>query len=261
MLVSITVPTHNRESRLPMLHAQFEHQSWSGGELELVVLDDSPEPSAYFRSVRSDRVRYIHDPVRASVGAKRARLLELAKGECHIHFDDDDFYAPDYVATTLAHLSDNDFFHYDTWHIYRECDQTIWFWDTRELLGLHFEVSGSASEVPKVIRTWAQQNDVATNQNALDWLHKNRWGWGFCYAYRSAIARRAGFPDVWHGEDYQFVKRLQALGARMHLAPDDAGRCVHVLRSEGSARCFPQYRLPDHLARHLLALPPGALAT
>ena len=58
---------------------------------ELVVLDTDGPQSPFFASLRDDRVAYHHDASASwtHVGAKRNRLLNLARGEIVAIFDDD----------------------------------------------------------------------------------------------------------------------------------------------------------------------------
>src|SRR5581483_12155914 len=93
MKVSVVTPTYAREKYLPSLHACFSAQTHA--ERELLVLDDSPAPSAFFRGLADPRVRYLHVPGRLTIGEKRNRLIELATGEAIAFFDDDDYYAPE----------------------------------------------------------------------------------------------------------------------------------------------------------------------
>lgn len=249
MLVSVTVPTWSREDRLPALHAQFAAQTYPG-PLELVVLDDSPAPSAYFTGLRDARVRYHHAPARATTGGKRDRLLHLARGEIHLQWDDDDRYAPDYVARTVDHLGDHDFFTYDVWHLVREADGSVWRWDTRRLDDVHYVIEGPAGPV----RRLGLHDHLQSEARRAAWLHRNRWGFGWKYAYRAEPARAAGVPDLAAASDYAFVERLIARGARLHSAPDLDGVGVHVVQPTSTSRCFPQARVPDDRAARLRAL-------
>lgn len=248
MLVSVTVPTWNREERLPALYATFAAQTWPG-ELELVVLDDSELPSPFFTALRDERVRYLHVPGRTTIGAKRDRLLDLARGEVHVQFDDDDRYAPEYVARTLAHLGERDFFTYCTWHLLRESDGSVWYWDTRKLADLHYCVEGPATAPRRV----AMYDHLQSAERRASWLHRVQWGYGFKYAYRRAAARAVGFADLPHGSDYELVRGLIANGVALHCAPDPEGLAIHVMQPASTSRCFPQSRVPAEHAATLRA--------
>lgn len=237
MLVSVAVPTFGREEFLPALHASFEQQSYP--DLELLVLDDSPEPSPFFSALRSDRVRYLHDPVRTSIGSKRNRLLELARGEVVVQFDDDDRYAPSYVAAIVDRLADADLFTYDGWYLQRVIDGSLWFWDTTRIDDPHFVVHGQAAPL-QIIGLAGQLKTEADRRNFNE---ANQWGYGFSYAYRREPALRARFPSIDKGEDFGLVQSLRQLGAKLRSAPDIDGQVLHLLHPGSTSRCFPQYRL------------------
>ena len=46
MKVSVLAPTYQREQYLPALYTLFQAQTYP--DLELLVLDDSPQPSPFF---------------------------------------------------------------------------------------------------------------------------------------------------------------------------------------------------------------------
>jgi len=248
--VSVTVPTWNREARLPALYQRFAAQTYRG-ELELVVLDDSPEPSRFFGGLRDARVRYVHAPGRATIGAKRDRLLALACGDVHVQFDDDDLYAPEYVEHTLAQLGGHDFFTYATWHLYHEADRSVWYWDTRKVVEHHYIVEGAEAGA----RRFALYDHLRSAAGRAAWVHRNQWGYGFNYAYRAEAARAVGFADLPHGSDYELVRGLLARGATLHCAPDDGGLALHVMQAASTSRCFPQYRVPADREAALRAFP------
>lgn len=91
------------------------------GALELLILDDSPEPNEFLANVeyRNAGVRYVHQPGdRMSIGAKLNALMELARGDVLMRFDDDDYYAPGYVERMLELLGDGDYLTLSGWFAY-----------------------------------------------------------------------------------------------------------------------------------------------
>lgn len=92
--VSVICPTYNRHRFLPILIYQFQYQQYPKDKMELIILDDSPEPYANIEEfVREDpRIRYIHHPEKCIIPKKRNMLNDLAKGDIIVAFDDDDFY-------------------------------------------------------------------------------------------------------------------------------------------------------------------------
>ena len=98
---------------------------------EWLVLDDSAEPSALLARDDDSRLRYFHQRLGASIGAKRNALIEAARGEVIVHFDDDDYYAPNYIAEMLSYLNRNvDLVKLSGWFTYLCSPEGIW------LLGL-----------------------------------------------------------------------------------------------------------------------------
>jgi hypothetical protein len=100
MLVSAIMPTANRAAFAPLAIDCFLRQTHR--EAELVILDDGVTPP----DVPNDpRIRYVRlgGPKR-NTGAKRNACCELAAGEIVIHWDDDDWSAPNRIARQLEIL-------------------------------------------------------------------------------------------------------------------------------------------------------------
>lgn len=47
---------------------------------------------------------WLTDSEPGTIGEKRNRLCEKAKGEIIVHFDSDDWYGPEYIASCVAHI-------------------------------------------------------------------------------------------------------------------------------------------------------------
>lgn len=249
MLVSVIVPTFSRHELHEALHMRFEAQTYPN--LELLVFDDSPDPSPYFRHVRSERVRYAHTPSRVSLGSKRNQLVDAARGEVIVQFDDDDLYAPSYIETMLAHLGSEDLIKLDGWYLQREADRSLWYWDTAHLVEPHFIVSGKPE---KPIGTYDIGAALKDDKERHEFVAQNRWGYGFSYAYRRDWARRARFPDVYNCEDIVFVNNMRSLGAKLRAVSDPDGIVVHVLHPRSTSQCYPQYRVPSALGSKISAI-------
>src|SRR5580704_4925479 len=102
--VSIITPTFNRPQLLVAQAAIVRAQSEQN--FEWLILDDSPEPCADFSGISDPRIRYHHlAGAPMLVSAKRNWLCERAAAPVIAQFDDDDYYAPDYLATMLARLN------------------------------------------------------------------------------------------------------------------------------------------------------------
>jgi glycosyltransferase involved in cell wall biosynthesis len=101
-LVSCVMPTRGRIDFVLQSIRYFQRQV--GPPAELLILDDGPIDLSS-RLPADSRIRYLRTPVE-SIGAKRNRGVQLARGRYIAHWDDDDWYAPTRLATQLAPLID-----------------------------------------------------------------------------------------------------------------------------------------------------------
>ncbi len=104
-LVSCIMPTHNRRrfvSRAIRYFLRQEHEA-----RELVVIDDGTDPVDDLCAVDA-RIRYIRLEEKWTVGAKRNKACELARGELIVHWDDDDWMADWRLRYQIDHLGGAD---------------------------------------------------------------------------------------------------------------------------------------------------------
>ena len=99
--VSAICPTYNRRRYLPTSISLFLAQTL--GSSELIIVDDSTE------SVRDlvpnhPRIRYTRLDTRMSTGNKRNLCCEQARGEYIVHWDDDDWQAPNRLEDQVSKL-------------------------------------------------------------------------------------------------------------------------------------------------------------
>src|SRR5437868_1996575 len=117
--VSIITPTFNRHA---LLRAQYDIvRAQSCQDFEWLILDDGPEPAAFFQQLSDPRIRYTHLPgAPMLVSAKRNWLCERSRAPVIAQFDDDDYYAPAYLATMLARLQESgaDITKLSAWFVY-----------------------------------------------------------------------------------------------------------------------------------------------
>lgn len=74
---------------------------------ELVIIDDSSQSAvSYIPNFYS--IRYFYLQQKISVGTKRNKAREKAAGSIIIHWDDDDWYAPDWVSYHVDCLLNSD---------------------------------------------------------------------------------------------------------------------------------------------------------
>nr|WP_276600701.1 glycosyltransferase [Nannocystis sp. ILAH1] len=226
-MISAICPTYARSDRHALLYEAFLHQDHA--DSELLVLDDSPEPSSFFLALDDPRVCYEHLPVRQSIGAKRNMLVARARGEVVVHFDDDDYYAPDYLARMAEALADDDFVTLGEWHAWQEATATMWRWDTTRVDAAHAHVSRTGYRWIEDMA--AHIGGMAAYVDVDGFVESTSWGFGFSYGYRRLVWQECPFPDRNHGEDYVFSRHARTRGYRCRILSGEAwlGRCVHVV--------------------------------
>ncbi len=246
--VSIITPTFNRHALLQAQHALVGAQSEQN--FEWLILDDGPVPSAYFAQLSDPRIRYHHlAGPKMKVSAKRNWLCERANAPVIAQFDDDDYYAPDYLARMLARLAQSgaDITKLSAWFVYSAQLKRLGYWDTANTLGLHFTFGPEA-----VLNAFF-------NTTAPDNMKNNYAGYGFSYVFKRAMWERAPFPHIEYASDYGFVSAALAKGGRLDHFADTEGLCLHILRRDNMSKSFPQYLLPDFMLAKLFAADLSAL--
>jgi ADP-heptose:LPS heptosyltransferase/glycosyltransferase involved in cell wall biosynthesis/SAM-dependent methyltransferase len=105
VLASCIMPTANRRRFVPSAIAQFLAQDYPSKEL--VILDDGDDSVADL--IPSDAaVRYLRTPRHQNLGAKRNAACEAARGDIILHWDDDDWYAPNRIRLQAEALCESD---------------------------------------------------------------------------------------------------------------------------------------------------------
>jgi len=238
-VVSIITPSFGRHALLEAQHKIVAAQTLT--DFEWLILDDSPQPSSYFAAVQDPRIRYTHKPERMIVAAKRNWLCERSSAPVIAQFDDDDYYAPHYLATMLARLDQTkaDITKLSVWFVYSAQLRRLGYWDTANTLGLHFTFGPEKS----------LQGFV--NQTAPENMKNNYLGYGFSYVFKKSAWLAAPFPPVEYASDYGFVAGAIAKGCRFDHFADTEGLCLHILRTDNMSRSFPQHLLPDFMLEKL----------
>jgi glycosyltransferase involved in cell wall biosynthesis len=238
--VSIITPTFNRHALLKAQHAIVSAQSVT--DWEWLILDDGPQPCPYFATLADPRIRYTHlAAVPMLVSAKRNWLCERAVAPVIAQFDDDDYYAPHYLATMLARLSASgaDITKLSAWFVYSAQLKRLGWWDTANTLGLHFTFG------PEPVL------NGFFNQTPPDNMKNNYAGYGFSYVFQKSMWEAAPFPHVKYASDFGFVSAAMAKGCRLDHFADTEGLALHVLRKDNMSKSFPQYLLPDFMLQKL----------
>jgi glycosyltransferase involved in cell wall biosynthesis len=224
------------------LYAAFQAQTWPNKEL--IVLDDSPEPSAFMTSLTDERVRYVHEKERMRVGLKRNRLAELASGELIAHFDDDDYYGPRYLEKMATYLETCEMVKLSGWFAWSTTHRAFFYWDTASAAHVHFLVNSNQN---------IQVYDVSkmTEDERALWVQKNLVGYGFSYAYTRELWRDCPFPTMQHGEDRVFLQTVLQQNREVGMFADREGLALVIRHEHDSSVILPQYIMPDFMVRQV----------
>jgi len=103
--VSVITPTYNRRKFIPYLIKCYESQTYPKDKMEWIILDDgSDSVKDLFENLKIKNLRYIYEPEKQNIGAKRNRLNKEAKGDIIVAMDDDDYYPPDRVTHAVISI-------------------------------------------------------------------------------------------------------------------------------------------------------------
>ncbi len=244
--ISVIVPTRNRASFLLQLFELYKEQTWKNKEL--LVLDDSAQENTAFKklSSRHSDIKYWHQAQKLSIGAKRNALISESSGEVIAHFDDDDYYAPNYLSWMHGEMESNhaDLIKLGGWFTFHQKSNTLGFWDTTDFKSEHHIFCGTEDLQPK---------KEALSENAL---RSFMTGYGFSFVYKKDCWTESPFPDRNIGEDSIFAEQLINAQRKIHLTQDACGICLHIIHRGNTSRCFPNYIIPKPLHDKLF---PGRL--
>jgi glycosyltransferase involved in cell wall biosynthesis len=96
VLVSCIMPTKNRAKYVPLAIDYFKKQDYLNKEL--IIIDDGTQPIKQLIP-EDPQIRYVYSEEKnPTVGFKRNIGCEMANGELIIHWDDDDWYATDWIS-------------------------------------------------------------------------------------------------------------------------------------------------------------------
>ena len=108
--VSIVTPTYNRRRFIPYLLKIIQSQTYPRDRMEWIVYDDGQEEVRdLFEAARSSlpTLNFIWSEEKMTLGEKRNRLNQEAKGEIIVAMDDDDFYFPTRVEDAVKALTNS----------------------------------------------------------------------------------------------------------------------------------------------------------
>jgi glycosyltransferase involved in cell wall biosynthesis len=114
--VTVVTPTYNRRRFIPYLIQMYEHQDYKKSRMEWIVLDDGQDKVKDLfeeASKRIPNIRYIALDEKHTIGAKRNRLNQEAKGSIIVAMDDDDYYPPCRVSAVVNAFKQKQFAQYE----------------------------------------------------------------------------------------------------------------------------------------------------
>ncbi|WP_277187034.1 glycosyltransferase [Caballeronia sp. BR00000012568055] len=212
-------------------------------EWEWLVHDNSPEPSAFMQALcaTDPRVRYFHSAgERQSIGWKRNLLIGEARAPLIAHFDDDDYYAPHYLADMIRIMRENDadLIKLSEFYLYAPGSAFFGYMDLNAKTGLHFALAGSTVE-------------------SIEFHDKMKIGadfvlfYGFSYIYKKPANASFLFDDISLCEDESFIRKLVSSGAKVIAIDDRTASCLHLVHPRSTSRCFARYTMPPFLLPRL----------
>jgi glycosyltransferase involved in cell wall biosynthesis len=175
--VSCIMLTANRPNFVPLAVGHFLNQTFRNAEL--VIIDDGKEPTGHLLPSHH-RIRYFYSEPIGSIGKKRNYACEKSRGEIIMHWDDDDWYAHDWISRQLTVLESSD----------------------ADICGLNKIMFFS----PLVNKFWNYEN----HDTQEPWLS------GATLAYRRSFWEKHPFKDVNIGEDYDYVWNSEGFIATLH---------------------------------------------
>lgn len=243
MKISVITPTKNREDYLKKLYLCLQQQNYKNWEW--LILDNSINSSPFFLALKDPSVHYHHTSEELSIGTKRNRLTDMAKGTLIVQCDDDDYYAPQYLAIVQNKLNHADFFNLSSWFCYETTLKEFYYWDTSKVDLTHYMLSPLYPGEDRVIALNQMWDESQQQDFALSCMQ----GYGFSYAYHKSIRQQCSFEDRNFGEDFAFFKAVIKNGYRTILEPDQQGLVMHLMHGANTAKVFPQFKLPNFIVR------------
>ncbi len=242
MKVSIITPTEERKPFLEGLFQLIQAQSYA--DWEWLIYDTSLRATPF----QDPRIHYLHDSAIVSIGEKRNRLIERASGDVIVHFDDDDYYGPNYLALVVEKMREVAFFNLYSWFSYDTKTDQIYYWATDEQFDTQYLINPlSGARVREIELGPHLQNQ----REKLNW--RGRTGYGFSYSYHRQAALTHPFPDCDYAEDRKFYEKLVAEGYPIGMEAEKKGEVIHVIHETNTSGEFPNYRIPRFLLEETFA--------
>jgi len=103
--VSVVTPTYNRRKFIPILIHLYKQQTYPAHLRELIILDDSTTTNEDLIPKDDPSIRYYYLSTKITLGEKRNKLNELAKGNIIVCFDDDDYHFPERISYSITKMN------------------------------------------------------------------------------------------------------------------------------------------------------------
>lgn len=155
-LVSCIMPTYNRRLFVPQAIQYFLRQDYPNKEL--IVVDDGSDSVADLMPDHAS-IRYIRLDQQISIGAKRNMAVEQSQGEMIVHWDDDDWYAPNRIRYQVEPLLEKkaEVCGLKTGFIYDLLNNTFWACDA-ELHAMMFYADIHGGSIAYAREVWEKYN-------------------------------------------------------------------------------------------------------
>ena len=110
--VSVVTPTYNRRNFIPYLIQCYEQQAYPLANMEWIILDDGQDKVGDLfthAATRIPNLKYVAMPEdeKLTIGEKRNKLNDAARGDIIIAMDDDDYYPPERVQHVVQKFKQN----------------------------------------------------------------------------------------------------------------------------------------------------------
>ena len=165
--VTCIMPTNDRPEFVKKSISLFLQQGYD--QAELLVVDDG-EQSVESLCDQSKNIRYLRLNEKKSLGEKRNLACAMSQSEIILHWDDDDWYHPDWIARLVAELTVSD----------------------ADVSGLDNPYFYS----PALRQAWQYRYPDSVLK---PWVH------GATLTYKKVLWEANPFPDISVGEDCEFL--------------------------------------------------------
>jgi glycosyltransferase involved in cell wall biosynthesis len=217
--VSIITPTRDRPKWL--LACSYCVLQQRDVDYEWLVLDGSKtRPSDIVDALcdaHGEKLRYVYSPQKLSdrnIGSRRNALCEMANYELIVHFDDDDYYASDYVSNAIALLG-----RYD----------------------MVKPLSFYTAKLKERVLLWTDLDE-----------HRDPFAYGFALAYKKEVWNKVKFRMLSWMEENFFISDALRKGFKLNLYGDPS-KCLHVLHGRNTAGLSKGKMLPFDLIKNMFA--------